>query len=335
MQENEEYKNLIDKLFKGNIKQEELSKLNEWYDSSLNDEELMVLTEKYDTKQTVKTRMLNKILDQIKPGEQKPAKLNFMRSHWKIAASIAFFLVASASVLYYSGIFNIKSEEIKWNEKFTKMGEKSILTLYDGTKIILNADSKFKYAQTYNRKTREVYLEGEAYFEVAHDPARPFIVHAGDISIKDMGTVFNISDYPLDDEISISLVEGKVKVTNKNTNADKNGVELRPLQTFVYNKKDEVSSIKNFDLQEEVGWKDNILKFESQPLNKIFKTLERSYGVNFELKDNSYGEHRISADFRNESVWTIIKVVANITNLKYRVVEDSNTIKKIIFYKLH
>lgn len=249
----------------------------------------------------------------------------------KIAASIAFFLVLTTAAIYFSGILETKKSVIAWYERTTKMGEKSIVTLLDGTSITLNADSKLKYPRKFDGTTREVVLEGEAFFEVAHDPSHPFIVHAANISTTVLGTRFNVSAFNNDGEISVSLVEGSVKVATDN--AQKGVVVLSPTQQLVYDKENETSKVELFNNQEAVGWKNNILVFKDETLEKVFVVLERTYGVKFELADKSLKKKRIKADFKNESLWTVVEVLKRATGLESKSVLENNEVKKIVFYK--
>lgn len=250
----------------------------------------------------------------------------------KTAISIALVLIFSLIGLYYFGVFNGKSITIVWNEKVTQLGEKSILTFLDGTKITLNAASKIKYKSNSKEKTREVYLEGEAYFDVAKDPTRPFIVHSGNISTTVLGTSFDVYAYPGEDEIKISLVEGSVKVSKSSSERKEDIVILNPEQQLTYSKDEEISRVRKFDEQEATGWKDNVLKFTNEPLNKALIKLERFYGVKFELTKKSAANIKITANFKGDSFHTVAEVIKRLTGLKYKTITEKNEIKKVIFY---
>ncbi|MEW6193845.1 MAG: FecR domain-containing protein [Bacteroidota bacterium] len=246
----------------------------------------------------------------------------------RAAASTAFVFIISTVVLYYLGIFNGKSVSIAWNEKVTQLGEKSTLTFLDGTKIILNADSKLKYPTGFSG-TREVYLEGEAYFEVAHMDNSPFIVRSGSISTEVLGTKFNVKAFPGENDIAVSLVEGKIKVSIKNDGENL----LSPKQQLTYNKISNKEEVDTFDIMQVIGWKDNILIFDDVSLDKALTVLERLYGVKFELADKSSKELTIKANFENASFWTIVKVIKSLTELEYKTEFKNDELQKIIFYK--
>ncbi|MEW6193850.1 MAG: FecR domain-containing protein [Bacteroidota bacterium] len=250
----------------------------------------------------------------------------------KTAISVALVLIISTIGLYYLGVFSGKSNSVVWNEKVTQLGEKSILTFLDGTKITLNAGSKLKYPSGSEITQREVYLEGEAFFEVARDTSRPFIVRTSTISTTVLGTKFDVCAYSVDREISVSLVEGNVKVSKSTGGKKEDIVILNPEQQLTYSKDEEISRVRNFDEQEATGWKDNVLKFTNEPLNKALIKLERFYGVKFELTKKSAANIKITANFKGDSFHTVAEVIKKLTGLKYKTITEKNEIRKVIFY---
>ncbi len=257
-------------------------------------------------------------------------KFSHHKNILKIAASIILF----ATVLFYLVNFfnNTPQQRYTLNEKSTHAGQKSILTLFDGTKIVLNANSKLKYPTRFGKTSRDVYLEGEAYFEVVHNLEKPFIVHTNRISTLVLGTKFNVSAFPDEEDISISLVEGKVSVFNKTENENVSQVQLKPHQQFVYNKKEHEEKVRRFNIVKVVGWKDNSFVFENEPLTKVFKKLERAFGVEFDIiLKNNRKDYRIKANIKNESFWGVVETIKYTTGLDYKVVNNNNEIEKVIF----
>jgi transmembrane sensor len=250
----------------------------------------------------------------------------------RVAASFALMIILATGAFFLVNILKQRSVSIAWNEKKTVMGEKSIVTLLDGTRITLNADSKLKYPVRFGEESREVSLEGEAYFEVARDTSKPFVVHTGNVSTTDLGTKFDVNAFPNEETIIISLEEGKVKVSTHKSGAIKGDVILSPTQQLIYNKEKETSTIESFNSQKTIGWKDNILIFDNEPLSKVLLPLERYFGVKFEIADQSLAHCTIKANFRNESFWTVVKVIEKATGLTYKTSKGNNELKKIVFY---
>lgn len=248
----------------------------------------------------------------------------------KSAISIALVLIFSTIGLYYLGVFNTKSNSVVWNEKRTEPGQKSILTLFDGSRITLNAGSLLKYPKQFGTDVREVFIEGEAFFEVKRNESRPFIVRSKNISTTVLGTVFNVKAFPEENQIEISLIEGKVAVHKDN---DPDQYILNSSQQFVYEKVSGKEKINEFDLYQTVGWKDDLFKFENEKLENVIKVLERAYGVQIELKEKSLYNKRITTKFNHDSFWTMIKVLKEITGLKFQTIHKDNEVQKVIFYK--
>lgn len=251
----------------------------------------------------------------------------------RVAASFAVIIFLATGAFFVVNVLKQRSNSIAWNEKKTVMGEKSIVTLLDGTRITLNADSKLRYPVRFGEQSREVSLEGEAYFEVTRDTNKPFVVHTGNVSAIDLDTKFNVRAFPADETIIVSLEEGKVKVSAIKSGAQKEDMILAPTQQLIYDKEKEISKIESFDPQKTSGWKDNILVFDNEPLSKVLTPLERYFGVKFEIADQSFANCIIKANFKNESFWTVTEVLTKATGLKYKTITENNEIKKIVFYK--
>jgi transmembrane sensor len=280
---------------------------------------------------TAKIRNYNPSFQWEKEGKQNKI-FSYQPMFLRVAASFALIIILATGAFFLVNILKQRSVSIAWNEKKTVMGEKSIVTLLDGTKITLNADSKLKYPVRFGEVTREVSLEGEAYFEITRDANKPFVVHTGNVSTIDLGTKFNVSAFPDEETIIVSLEEGKVEVSTSKSGTREGDVILSPTQQLIYNKEKETNKIEQFDFQKAIGWKDNILIFDNEPLSRVLVLLERYFGVKFEIADQSLANRTIKANFRNESFWTVVKVIEKATGLTYKTSKENNELKKIVFY---
>ncbi len=254
------------------------------------------------------------------------------RTLLKIAASFIFFALLSTVALYFSGILSTQKELLALEERTTRNGEKSILKLSDGTTITLNGGSKIKYPKKFEGNLREVFLEGEAYFEVQHDSARRFIVRTGMISTTVLGTKFNIASFPGEKNTVVSLVEGSVKISKENLKEKVDIALLQPKQQLSYDRKEEIGIFSEFDLQEAVGWKDNLLVFKKELFSDVIVKLERNYGIKMEVANKSFLSKKITANFQNASFWTVTETLKKLTGLKYKSLKENNRIIKVIFY---
>lgn len=248
-------------------------------------------------------------------------------------AAVLLIMAVGAFVLYRAGLFGPEfTGRVVWKEKFTGMGEKSYLSFTDGTKIILNAGSRLKYPAGFNGDKREVYLEGEAYFVVNHDDKKPFIVRTGKFTTFDLGTVFNVKAYPNENNFSVAVVSGKVKITEDKDNSQAKEIILKPSLQFTHNKITGVDNIKEFDYFQVIGWKDNLLIFKDRPMKEVLTVLYRTYGIQIDLADTAFYKWKINANFENESFWTVIKAMKAFTKLEYKAESDKNgKLTRIIF----
>ncbi len=305
----------------------ELEELNQFMDSHLNkiENEEIALNKNINLS-------FNKVISKLKAG-QSYKKYSRRRFIYSIAASVAFLLILASGVFYYFNLIKDHPNELNWTEKITRSGEKSELTLSDGTKITLNAESKLNYPIKFKNKIREVFLEGEAYFEVKHDANHPFIVHTGNLSVKVLGTKFNVNAFPNENSIKVSLIEGKVNVSKvEEGKIDEIGI-LKPKEQLLYNKENKSRTFDSFDPETVIGWKHNLFQFNDEPLGEVLLSLERSYGIKFELTDKSMSNLKITATFKDNSIQTISEVINKLTGIKYRAINENNKTKKVIFYR--
>ena len=169
-------------------------------------------------------------------------------------------------------------------------GEYSVI-LSDGTKVWLNADSKLTYPVRFLNDQRVVYLQGEAYFKVAHDSSKPFVVHSGEIQVRVLGTEFNIRNYQ-DDYIATTLVSGSVLLKDARDNV----CHLRPGQQAVLRgDRLEVSDVESLLY---TGWKDGFFIYQNRSLDEILKDLARWYDFDYYYQDQELKEHVLTAKLR-------------------------------------
>lgn len=220
--------------------------------------------------------------------EQLRETLNFRSSRkqtifrkisvWGTAAIWALLIGCSITFLY----LYYSSERIPASASYCQievpLGAESKLLLPDSTVVFLNGGTTLKYDASLQHKiNREVFLSGEAYFKVAKNVDKPFIVHTGDLSVKVLGTTFNVASYPEDEEIKVSLVEGRVNVFT--TSEKEKNVLLSPNQQAVYNKENKELSMKKVDASAQVAWTTGRLVFVNERLFDILKTIGKKYDI--------------------------------------------------------
>lgn len=228
--------------------------------------------------------------------------------------------------------FEAFSEEIgtdieeRFNEVYIPYGETFSLRLSDGTKVWLNAGSKLRFPQKFanSKQQRVVYLEGEAFFDVATDKERPFIVNTQELDIKVLGTEFNVSSYGSDDVISITLVEGSVSVYE--TRTPKNALVLEPSYQANYDKFGNNLSKKMVDTNVFTAWIQNKLVVDHLKFSEILVRLERRYHVKFVNNAEYLNEETYKGEFENENIESILKTIALSTPFSYEIDQNIITI---------
>ncbi|MDR2773533.1 MAG: DUF4974 domain-containing protein [Tannerella sp.] len=196
-------------------------------------------------------------------------------------------------------------------------GAKTKMFLPDGTLVWLNASSKIIYSQGFGVSDRNVDLTGEGYFEVTGNAKLPFRVKTGELQVNVLGTKFNFSNYPDNEEAIVSLIEGKVQVRNlMNVNEEKN---MSPDEKAFLNKKTgqmRILSHKTFPSSE---WTNGYLCFDNELLPDIVKALERSYDVKISIADKSLETARFYSDFsqQEQNIEDILRLLKSTKKLTY------------------
>jgi transmembrane sensor len=241
------------------------------------------------------------------PTENKKGPLlkSIRKKYYRIAS-----VAAAVSILFFWFLFRTNDQaEIKPinNTVSTKVGDKANINLPDGSKVWLNGDSKITYVQDFQNNTREVYLSGEAFFDVAKDKTKPFIIHTRTIKLKVLGTAFNVRSYDNEKETETALVHGSVEVTI--TNRPDQKILLKPGEKLLVKnipvdslsktektKPDEETPIAvltnmhyygDDSSSVETSWTKNQLVFNDEPLDKIALNLERWFNVKVTIVNES------------------------------------------------
>jgi ferric-dicitrate binding protein FerR (iron transport regulator) len=191
--------------------------------------------------------------------------------------------------------------------------------LPDGSKVWLNVDTKLSYPVNYGIKSRDLELEGEAYFEVEKNEELPFEITAGNVTTTALGTRFVISAYPESSEIKSSLVEGSVEVEYK-----KDFTLLNPGQQLVVTKNKPGFVVQAFNEEYELGWKNNQLIFRLTPFDHVITELEKWYDVNIDYNPAAFKSETLTVRFeQQETLENVLKVISKATGFKYSV-ENKN-----------
>ena len=282
---------------KPSLKGEEI--WNKWYDHQKDFFDPALIIESDRSK-------LKKEIRQIKKSE----KVFFLQNrNWAIAASL-LLLMGLSFFVYQSSINTITKQYA------TKPGEHAKIMLSDGTKIWLNAGSRLKYPAKFKGDTREVYLTGEAFFDVAKDKKHPFIIHTDKMDTKVLGTSFNVQAYPDHATQEVSVLTGRVNVKSIVTQEN---VYVTPGQKVVFkSKSNKLQAFTDIPLNSISLWRKNIIVFEDAPLPEVIATINRKYNVTVEIGNKNLNNLKISAYFKELPVEQVVALVCNIINADYK-----------------
>ena len=215
-----------------------------------------------------------------------------------------------------------QADESIMNEVVVPFGKKSQLTLQDGTKVWLNAGSRMAFPTKFKGDRREVFLEGEGYFEVAHNQKLPFYVNTSKISIKVLGTKFNISAYENDKRVETVLIEGSVTISERSAVSFMNKSSiLKPNQKASYERNDRtLIVIDEPNVDNVISWTEGWLKFDRQSINEVLNKLQRYNNVQFELNKEFPKEDLITGKlYLKDSIEQVMMTMEVVARLQYQI----------------
>jgi len=314
-----------------------------------------------DTEYADNALAFQKIKSKIKAQEvtepvvtKAPVKNGVMRYLWRAAAAVV--LIAGGAYLFYSKV-TISGGEIAgtvpsaWQNKNTFVREKSTIVLTDGTRITLNSKSSLRYPTNFTGKTREVYLSGEAFFDVHKDHEHPFIIHTEKMNIKVLGTAFNVKSYPNDPSSETTLIRGAIEVTLDDRPSDR--IILKPSEKLIVNKGSFIATAHKKENKPtpttgsstgtqyvltgltrlpqddnavlETSWTQNKLIFRDESFADLAARMERWYGVEIKFKNDDLKKYRFNGTFQKESITEAFDALRRTEDFHYKM-------KKSIIY---
>ena len=259
-----------------------------------------------------------------KQVEKAPRQEFRLSAVWRYAAIIAVIL-AVGCFSYWQGGVNVKDTFADISVE-APLGSRTKLYLPDGTLVWLNAGSRMTYSQGFGVDNRKVELEGEGYFEVQRNEKLPFFVKTKDLQLQVLGTKFNFRDYPEDHEVVVSLLEGKVGLSNL-LKKEKEAF-LAPDERAILNKANGLMTVETVTASNASQWTDGYLFFDEELLPDIVKELERSYNVNIHIANDSLNKFRFYGNFvrREQSIQEVLDALASTEKIQYKIEERNITI---------
>ncbi len=240
--------------------------------------------------------------------------LSKRRKHFFMAAAAC--MVLFASVLIWKTAFQHKTElQPKEGTVQAKHGRHQTISLPDGTIVTLNDGSKLDYPQAFNQSSRDVYLTGEAYFDVKHDARKPFQVHTGKYITRVLGTAFNIRAYDNDTRVSVTVTRGKVQV--QSDSSKKTLGVLSAGDQLVIDKISSEASYAKADIDKVTEWKINDMIFDNATVDEAVIALGNRYGVSFLFEHEALRTCRFTANFAGDGLHQSLDVICTLINASW------------------
>lgn len=205
-----------------------------------------------------------------------------------------------------------------------KSGRHQTISLPDGTMVTLNEGSKLDYPAAFNQSSRDVYLTGEAFFDVKHDAKKPFLVHAGSFTTRVLGTAFNIRAYPGDPNMAVTVTRGRVQIQSDG-NKKTLGI-LSAGDQLIIDRVSSESSIEKVDVQKVVEWKLTDLIFDNATVDEGIIALGNRYDKTFLFENEALRNCRFTANFINDDLEESLDVICTLINAQWTRKEGSDVI---------
>lgn len=268
----------------------------------------------------------NTLIETVFTQIQEYQKEHHMKSRFsvtrilKLYQKIAAFLlipIIGLGILYWVSQYNQNAGQ--YTETIAPRGQKSQIVLADGTKVWLNSDTKIKYPGNFSKNQRDVYLDGEAFFEVSENERQPFVVHTSGLKVKVLGTKFNVKAYPDEDQIETSLFEGKVNLLTNNLSDEIIEKEVKPGQSFLYSKTNQQLELNRFPQDEINGWKKNQLIFKDDTFGNLVRKIERWYNVDVIYDEKLFNDRRLTVElYEGERLDRLMEIISLALSVNYK-----------------
>jgi len=304
-------------------------------------------------------KALFRIEEKEKQQYRREKMFEWYHSFWKIAAAILIAFTLGA-VSYHI----VDSRKQSGSSSFTSLatskvsvplGSLSMVELPDGTSVTLNAGSNLHYRNSYGQGSREVWLEGEGYFKVVKNAAIPFIVNAKNVTIKALGTEFNVKAYPEEKIVQTTLVNGIVTVKQINAAGNFPEIMLKPKQMVTIYEQTATANtvhndsaqritnlqpdqtvgkpaIENVELKEDINtalyisWKDPRWVFESEPLSDLAMKLQRRYDVKIIITEDALKQYPFNGILTDETLEQVLDIMKSIAPINYSINKKTVTL---------
>jgi ferric-dicitrate binding protein FerR (iron transport regulator) len=309
---------LLDRYLNGGASPEEIERVETWLNNNGNQNSEWQQLDKADKDQWL-SGLFNEIRDTI--SKPKVIALPPRNPLWKyIAAAAAVLAIFFTAYLEWPVLQN-RLHSVSLTALHVPVNQKKQVTLADGSRIWINAGSELKYPGVFNGKTREVYLAGEAYFDIQHDVSKPFIIHTGKVITTVLGTAFNIKEDKNQHTVVVTVTRGKVSVANGN---EPLGI-ITPNQQISFNTDNNQHSQVNVDAKQAIAWQENDIHFDDITFADAAKQLQQRFKVKINFANEKIKNCRFTGTaLEGQKLDSILKVICAFNNATYQTMADGS-----------
>jgi transmembrane sensor len=307
-----EINKLIRKYFSGRLSDEESVYLDQWLNETSENLQVFEALEKVWKEKSSEPELVNTeaLIDKIwmqGVGSEHKKTSNFLEWNFLVKIAAIFLIFVSTPFIIYKFLNQepVVAEKLLVVLKENPAGQKSKIVLPDGSIAWLNASSSLSYSRSFNESDRTIDLKGEAFFEVARNTSKPFIVNSENLATTALGTSFNIQAYPEQNDVRISLISGEIKVANLETPIKV--VYLHPGHEILVHKDTQEIHQQQFKTEEAIGWKDGVLVFKNAGYDEVIQKLARWYGIEIFTEGNPPPDWKLSTSYKNEVLVNILR----------------------------
>lgn len=322
-------KKTIEKVISGTSTKENAREVADWFSSSvegqqylsdmLDKDAFLMEEEPEDFQNTISPYRSDVLLSKI---NRQIVRKKTIRLALSVAAVLLPLILITGFMVQLSNRYDLFGNS-RYSEIYVPKGEKMQILFQDGSRAYLNSDTRLRYPEKFALLNREIFLEGEAYFQVASNKKRPFIVNTGETSVKVLGTSFNVNAYKDNKEIRVVLDEGEILFAARN-----NEYRLNPGQKFIYNTDNKQLYLVNVrNSGEESLWKSNYIRLNDTPLRETLEILDRKFNIPFKVLDNKALAYSFNLLSEDKSLNYILSELEKIAPVKFVEVNDTINVK--------
>lgn len=329
------FKKLLLKFLNGTATKEEQQFLESYYNFFESEKNALYTLSNYE-KRDLGKNMTKHIWETISKNESKAPKIRSIHKTFiRITAAAVFIGIVGTLFFFYHTSnhhnTNFATEQVKDKSKRNSnleishpQKENKVIFLPDGSTVFLSPGSRLNYASTFDgKKKREVFLQGQGFFDIKHNASRPFIVHSGQVATTVLGTAFNIKAQPHEKYITVTVKRGKVSVSDRYKTL---GV-ITPREQITYNTDKQTSTLTKVANDSYLDWKNGDLFINNLTLAQAAKLLEEQYKIRIIIKDSSIRELRFTATFpKNETLELALRSISEFNGLSYSINKDKSIV---------